>query len=39
MGQVYRIFPIAAVLCIAAAIVHLIVTLTESPEDKEETAV
>ena len=39
MGQVYRIFPIAAVLCIAAAIVHLVVTLTESPEDKEETAV
>ena len=39
MGQVYRIFPAAAVLCIIAAVVHLIVTLTERPEDKEETAV
>ena len=39
MGQVYKIFPAAAVLCIIAAIVHLIVTLTEKPEYKEETAV
>ena len=39
MGQVYKIFPAAAVLCIIAAVVHLIVTLTERPEDKEETAV
>ena len=39
MGQVYKIFPAAAVLCIIAAVVHLIVTLTEKPEDKEETAV
>ena len=39
MGQVYKIFPAAAVLCIIAAIVHLIVTLTEKPEDKEGTAV
>jgi TRAP-type C4-dicarboxylate transport system permease small subunit len=39
MGQVYKIFPAAAVLCIIAAVVHLIVTLTEKPEDKEGTAV
>lgn len=39
MGQVYKIFPAAAVLCIIAAIVHLIVTLTEKPEYKEGTAV
>ena len=39
MGQVYKIFPAAAVLCILAAIVHLVVTLTETPEDKEEVAV
>ena len=39
MGQVYKIFPAAAVLCIFAAVVHLIVTLTETPEDKEEVAV
>ena len=39
MGQVYKIFPAAAVLCIIAAIVHLIVTLTEKPEYKGGTAV
>ena len=39
MGQVYKIFPAAAVLCIFAAVVHLVVTLTETPEDKEEVAV
>jgi len=36
MGQVYAIFPIAGVLCIIATIVHLLVTLTEKPETKEE---
>ena len=29
MGQVYSIFPWAALLCIVAAVVHLLVTLTE----------
>ena len=38
MGQVYKIFPVAAILCIIAAVVHLIVTLTEKPENKEELA-
>lgn len=38
MGQVYRIFPVAAVLCIIAALVHLIVTLAEDPKKKEEIA-
>ncbi|MBO7421916.1 MAG: TRAP transporter small permease subunit, partial [Oscillospiraceae bacterium] len=38
MGQVYKIFPAAAVLCIIAAIVHLVVTVTEDPENKEEIA-
>ena len=32
MGQVYQIFPITAILCIIAAAVHLIVTLTEEKE-------
>ena len=35
MGQVYSIFPVAGVLCIIAALVHLLVTLTEKPEKKE----
>ena len=35
MGQVYSIFPVAGVLCIIAAVVHLLVTLTEKPEKKE----
>ena len=39
MGQVYRVFPVAAILCILAAVVHLIVTLTERDEDREEIAV
>jgi TRAP-type C4-dicarboxylate transport system permease small subunit len=33
MGQVYQIFPIAAILCIIAGIVHLLVTLTEEKEE------
>ena len=33
MGQVYQIFPYAAILCIVAAAVHLLVTLLE-PEDE-----
>ena len=33
MGQVYQIFPWAAVLCIVAAVVHLLVTLTEEKEE------
>ena len=33
MGQVYAIFPIAAILCIAAAVVHILVTLTEPKEE------
>jgi TRAP-type C4-dicarboxylate transport system permease small subunit len=36
MGQVYSIFPVAGVLCIVAAVVHLLVTLTEKPEKKED---
>lgn len=35
MGQVYVIFPIAGALCIAAAVIHLLVTLTAKPEEKE----
>ena len=35
MGQVYSIFPVAGVLCIIAAVVHLLVTLTDKPEEKE----
>lgn len=38
MGQVYMIFPVAGVLCIAAAVIHLLVTLTGKPEEKEENA-
>ena len=33
MGQVHQIFPAAAVLCIIAAVVHLLVTLTEEKEE------
>lgn len=36
MGQVYFIFPVAGVLCIAAAVVHLLVTLTAKSDTKEE---
>lgn len=38
MGQVYSIFPVAGVLCIIATVVHLLVTLTEKTEKKEEIA-
>lgn len=40
MGQVYVIFPIAGVLCVIGAVIHLLVTLTEKPdiETKEELA-
>jgi len=38
MGQVYSIFPAAGVLCIISTIVHLLVTLTEKTEKKEELA-
>jgi len=38
MGHVYSIFPIAGVICIIAAVVHLLVTLTEKTEKKEELA-
>ncbi len=37
MGQVYIIFPIAGVFCVAAAVVHLLVTLTENKESEEVT--
>lgn len=36
MGQVYMIFPIAGVLCIAAVLIHLAVTLTVKEEKKED---
>ena len=32
MGQVYRIFPVAGALCVFAAIIHLLVTITEKNE-------
>lgn len=32
MGQVYKIFPIAGVLCVIATVVHLLVTITEKNE-------
>ena len=35
MGQVYSIFPVAGVLCAVAALVHLLVTITEKEEKKE----
>jgi len=38
MGQVYSIFPIAGALCIFAAVIHLLVTITEKKEKKEELA-
>ncbi len=38
MGQVYAIFPIAGVLCVIASVVHLLVTLTEKTEPKEDIA-
>lgn len=34
MGQVYRIFPVAAILCLIAAAVHLLITLLE-PKDED----
>ena len=36
MGQVYSIFPVAGVLCAVSALVHLLVTVTEKPEKKED---
>lgn len=36
MGQVYWIFPVAGVLCVLGAVIHLLVTLTEKNEKKEE---
>ena len=33
MGQVYSVFPVAAILCIVAAVVHIVVTLTEPKEE------
>jgi TRAP-type C4-dicarboxylate transport system permease small subunit len=36
MGQVYWIFPVAGVLCIIGVLIHLAVTLSTKPEDKEE---
>ncbi len=38
MGQVYQIFPWAAALCIAAGLIHLLLTLLEEPEGKEALA-
>ena len=38
MGQVYSIFPVAGVLCAVSALVHLLVTVTEKPEKKEDAA-
>lgn len=37
MGQVYSIFPVAAVLCILGATVNLLVTLTEKNDDALES--
>lgn len=36
MGQVYWIFPVAGVLCVIAALIHLAVTLTTKQEEKKE---
>ncbi len=38
MGQVYIIFPVAGVLCVIASVIHLLVTLTEKTEPKEDIA-
>lgn len=38
MGQVYMIFPVAGALCIAAAVIHLLVTLTARREAEEGNA-
>lgn len=35
MGQVYRIFPVAGTICLVAAVVHLLVTITEKKEKEE----
>ena len=35
MGQVYSIFPVAGVICIIAAVIHMLVTLTEKDESEE----
>ena len=36
LGQVYAIFPVASVLCIISAVVHMLVTITEKTEEKGE---
>lgn len=36
MGQVYWIFPVAGVLCVIAALIHLAVTLSAEQEEKKE---
>ena len=38
MGQVYTIFVIAGIICIISTLVHILVTLTEKKENKEEIA-
>lgn len=35
MGQVYAIFPIAGILCVAATVVDLLVALTEKEEENK----
>ena len=35
MGQVYMIFPVAGVLCIIGAVIHLLVTVTEKKKEEE----
>ena len=36
MGQVYKIFPIAGILCVIATILHLLVTLTDNNKEENE---
>ena len=35
MGQVYMIFPVAGILCIIGAVIHLLVTVTEKKKEEE----
>ena len=35
MGQVYMIFPVAGVICIIGAVIHLLVTLTDNNAKEE----
>ena len=35
MGQVYMIFPVAGILCIIGAVIHLLVTVTEKGKEEK----